>query len=408
LTEISKGRSPFSPGQPVPVELFAGRQEQIERIMTRGAGQVALGKPHAIFVQGEYGIGKSSIASYVQWRAEREYGLHGIYASLAGCKTLEDVAEAVLKATFRSGAFDPTRAEKMRNWLAKLGNQGMFGLSVNLAELQASAPTLTSHMGMLEFLNEVNSRLKDTGVKGIFLVLDEINGIASDPQFANFLKGLIDTNAISPDPLPLLLMLCGVEEKRRELIKAHQPIDRIFDIVEIPTMNDSEMEEFFIRAFLEAKMTVDKKAMGFLTYNSAGFPKIMHLIGDSVYWQDKDGIVDVNDAIEAIQIAADELGKKFVDQQILKALKTSEYRSFLDKIAKAAGTKKLSNPGFTKDEIASKLDDSEKKKFNNFLQKMKKLKVLRSGELKGEWVFNIRMVWLYIYLRSTRKKPHNG
>ena len=46
--EISKGKSPFYPGQPVPVELFVGRTPQIERILTRGVQQVALGKPVAI------------------------------------------------------------------------------------------------------------------------------------------------------------------------------------------------------------------------------------------------------------------------------------------------------------------------------------------------------------------------
>ncbi|HLG17619.1 MAG TPA: hypothetical protein VJH03_24460 [Blastocatellia bacterium] len=54
--EINKGKSPFYPGQPVPVELFVGREAQLDRIMTRGVGQVAEGKPVAQYVQGEYGI----------------------------------------------------------------------------------------------------------------------------------------------------------------------------------------------------------------------------------------------------------------------------------------------------------------------------------------------------------------
>jgi len=63
----TKGKSPFYPGQPVPVDLFRGRQQQIERILTRGAAQVAAGKPVTMYVEGEYGIGKSSIAAYAQY-----------------------------------------------------------------------------------------------------------------------------------------------------------------------------------------------------------------------------------------------------------------------------------------------------------------------------------------------------
>lgn len=60
--ERNKGRSPFCPGQPVPVELFVGRRDQLKRIGQRGAAQTEQGKPTAFFVEGEYGIGKSSPA----------------------------------------------------------------------------------------------------------------------------------------------------------------------------------------------------------------------------------------------------------------------------------------------------------------------------------------------------------
>ncbi len=49
------------------------------------------------------------------------------------------------------------------------------------------------------------------------------------------------------------------------------------------------------------------------------------------------------------------------------------------------------------------LDASECKKFNNFLQKMKTLNVLRSGDIKGEYIFNISLVRLYLFMQ--RAKP---
>jgi predicted ATPase len=111
MTEPLKGQSPFYPGQPVPVELFVGRQAQIDRILDRGAAQVAAGKPMAFFVEGEYGIGKSSIARVVQRLAENRYRLHSIDAQLGGATTLDDLGRHILEATLRSGAFEPGRAE---------------------------------------------------------------------------------------------------------------------------------------------------------------------------------------------------------------------------------------------------------------------------------------------------------
>lgn len=393
----SKGKSPFYPGQPVPVDLFVGRQEQIDRILRRGAGQVAAGKPIAMYVQGEYGIGKSSIAGYVQFLAEHEQGLHGIYAPLGGARSIDDAAAAVLEATIRSGAFDPKRSEKIRAWLAKyIGKQNLFGLTIDFASLRQDAPNLSTPFGMLDFLSQNYHRLKDTGVTGIFLVLDEINGMTADPQFAHFIKGLVDTNAMAKEPVPLLLMLCGVEERRREMIRNHQPIDRIFDVIEIEPLSVVEMREFFERAFHSVQMSVEDDAMGMLTHYSAGFPKIMHMVGDAAFWIDGDGTIDKKDAGAAVLVSADDVGKKYVDQQVYRALQSADYRSILAKIGKM-GPDSMS---FTRDEVASGLSLSEKGKFDNFLQKMKRLNVIRSGENRGEYVFNVRMVRLYIWLRS--------
>jgi hypothetical protein len=392
-----KGKSPFYPGQPVPVELFVGRAEQIKHIMERGVAQVENGKPVAIYVQGEYGIGKSSIAGYVQQLAERQHGLHGIYAPLGGAETMDEVGAAVLRATLNSGAFQPKRIEKIRNWLAKyIGEQSLFGVTVRADQLKQDAPTIAA--GMLPFLREAAERLKDTGVKGILLILDEINGITDNAKFSHFIKGLVDENAMSRTPLPLLLMLCGVEERRREMIRHHQPVDRIFDIVEIDPMAQPEMEDFFRKAFENVQIQVEPAAMVIMTEYSAGFPKIMHLVGDSAFWLDRDGVVDEEEAMNAVVQAADEVGKKYVDQQVYRALRSKDYHSILAKIAKTG-----LDMTFHRAEIAKGLTEAERKKFDNFLTKMKDLKVIKSGEIRGEYTFTMRMVRLYIWLQSLRK-----
>lgn len=399
MTPIQKGKSPFYPGQPVPVELFVGRRDQLERMLTRGAAQVAGGKPVAMFVQGEYGIGKSSIAGFLQYLGTRDYNLHAIYALLGGAETLDDVAARVLEATIRSGAFDPSRSERITRWLAKyIGEQSLFGVTLHGDALRRDAPSIAA--GMLPFLSEVYARLKDTGTKGVFLVLDEINGITGNPKFAHFIKGIVDTNALSKEPLPLFLLLCGVEERRREMIAQHQPVDRIFDVIDIEAMSEPEMREFFNKAYASVRMSVNENAMEIICRYSAGFPKIMHLVGDAAFWIDRDGVVDRDDAFRAVLTAAEEVGKKYVDQQVYKALRSADYHSILQKIARM-GPDEMT---FRKADVAAGLTESEKKKFNNFLQKMKTLKVLRSGDTQGEYVFNRRMVRLYIWLQSLPDK----
>ncbi|MGH7495476.1 MAG: hypothetical protein ACREOO_24215 [bacterium] len=195
-------------------------------------------------------------------------------------------------------------------------------------------------------------------------------------------------------------MLCGVEERRREMIRHHQPVERIFDIVEILPMSSDEMKDFFEKAFKSVNIRVEAEAMPMLTKYSAGFPKIMHLVGDAAFWLDQDNIISEDDALQAVITAAMEVGKKYVDQQIYKTLRSADYRSILDKLAATAGD----SMSFMKAEIEAELTETQRKKLNNFLQKMKKLQVIRAGDVRGEYVFNQRMVRLYIGLQSLSRK----
>ena len=88
-----------------------------------------------------------------------------------------------------------------------------------------------------------------------------------------------------------------------------------------------------------------------------------------------------------------------MDQQVYRALRSQDYRSILDKIARI-GPDTLN---FTKNQVATGLTESEKRKFHNFLQKMQKLNVIRKGDNRGEYVFSLRMVRLYIWLQSLPK-----
>ncbi len=397
MNTTSKGKSPFYPGQPVPIEFFIGRMDEIGRV-TRSLSQVEMGKPQAIFLTGEYGIGKSSLAGFMRFHAEKYNHILGIHVLLGGAETLEDVAMKTVEAVIKRQIYDQKILGKIRNFLAKyIGKQEFFGVSLNFDALKADGPNI-SH-GYLPFLRELLSKIEDDGVKGLMLILDEINGITANKQFAHFIKGLVDENALSSKPLPLLLMLCGVEERRCDMIQQHQPIERIFDIVEIKPMNDDEMKDFFNKAFNSVGMKVNDDAMSSLCMYSAGFPRLMHIIGDTIFWIDHDNIVDKADATEGILIAADDIGKKFVDQQVYKALHSKSYHSILAKLAK-----EKFDLAFKKSDMEKGLSETEKKKFNNFLQRMKKLNVLRSGEELGEYIFNSRVVKLYMRLKSIEKK----
>jgi len=85
---MPKDYSPFTPGQPVRLEFFIGRLSEIRHLeqMVRAA---ASGRLQVAFVTGERGIGKSSLASFVRFLAERDHRAVGLHTFLGGVSSVE-------------------------------------------------------------------------------------------------------------------------------------------------------------------------------------------------------------------------------------------------------------------------------------------------------------------------------
>ena len=69
---ITKDYSPFQPGQPVAVAFFVGRKKEVEELLANVRSAVR-GRLEVAFLTGERGIGKSSLAAFVRYIAQREY-----------------------------------------------------------------------------------------------------------------------------------------------------------------------------------------------------------------------------------------------------------------------------------------------------------------------------------------------
>jgi len=387
-----KGESPFHPGQPVPVDLFVGRRNEIDRI-NRAAKQVAYGKPQAVYIMGEYGIGKTSLARLIRVMAEAETGLCGFHVMLGEKNTLDGLVMATVEAILQSGAVRQSTSSKIRDFVSMyIGERTLFGMTLRLDKLKKDAPSI--QQGFLPFLRSIYQTLSPRS-KGLILILDEINGIAGQPEFALFLKRLVDENAVSGAPVPLLLIVCGTQEKYGEIVKHHRPVERIFEIALIEAMTQEERSTFFDKAFQKVNMQVDQEAMNILCDFSGGLPRLMHLLGDAAFWIAEQSVIDKETAISAVAASAEEVGRKFVDQQVYKALRSKDYKNILKKLGRFDFDLE-----FKKSAIEKQLNEEEKKKFNTFLQRMKKLNVLVPGKERGEYKFRNRLTRWYFYLNS--------
>ncbi|HPO08649.1 MAG TPA: ATP-binding protein [bacterium] len=397
---MQRDYSPFTPGIPVPVEFFVGRQAEIthlrDKIVRASKGQLQIA-----FLSGERGIGKSSLASFVRHLAERENQVLGLHTFLGGVTTLTEMVRRVFDRLLKD-SLDKAWHEKVKGFFGDhIREVGLFGVSLEFGAGPSDLERMVHDFAPA--LRNLSNRLQHKK-KGLLIILDDINGLAASEDFANWLKSLVDEIATSSAPLPLCLLLVGMEERRQSLIDLQPSLARVFDLISIEPWSDEETREFYVSSFSKVGITVDDNALEDLVEYTGGLPVIAHEIGDAVFKQTAGGCVDRDSAISGIITAAKVVGRKHVEPQVFQFIQSTRYSSILLSVVKD-----IENVVFQRQKVLSSLGEDEKKVFDNFIAKMKKLGVIAGVPEKGKGYYRFcnRLHFLYFMLLGmTARQNH--
>ena len=387
-------RNPFTPGSPVPVDLFVGRTQQLQEV-TRYIDQAAAGRLQNVFLSGDRGMGKSSFAAYLRQIAILQNNMVGVHTYLGGVTSLEDLVRHVL-----DGVLQETREQ---DWFERIlglfrdriQQVGMFGVSVKFdpprEDLTGLARNFPKALGNL--VASISKRKS-----GLLLVLDDINGLADTPYFAHWYKSFADSVATHSPSFPVLVLVVGTMDKR-DVLAAEQPsLMRVFQPVDIPRLGDGEVEEFFVKAFDGVGMKIEDDAMRMLVRYSSGLPILMQEIGDAVFWSASDTRIRQRDARRGIVRAAENVGTKYLDPVFYRTVRSDRYRSIVRKIAGDS-----IDPRFTRKEVSSRLDRDELMVFDNLLRRLRELGIVEQDveEGRGAYRFVNTLYPVYMYMESS-------
>jgi hypothetical protein len=375
--------------------MFVGREPQIAEI-DRYLKQVRAGRQQNVFMIGDRGLGKTSLASFIVQYAESRYNLLGVHAFLGGIGSLDDVVKKVFDELLKRVEKE-TWAQKVRGLFGKnIEEVGLFGISVKfnppadkLSALRKDFPQAITHF----------QRLIREEKQGMVIVLDDINGTLDNEGFANWFKSMTDKVAVSNPDFPVLFVLIGLPEKRDQLFAQQPSLMRIFQIMEIERLHDDEVSSFYTRAFADANIQVSQGALNSMIASASGLPILMQEIGDAVFWADRDGFVDEIDVLQGILDASERIGKKYLDPTFFNAVRSPRYRSIIRKIGK------LLKPDFTKSEVEAELSAEEKRVLSNFIQKMRHLGIISPDHEapRGHYRFVNRLNPVYLHLEANRR-----
>ncbi|HNQ55027.1 MAG: Archaeal ATPase [Euryarchaeota archaeon ADurb.Bin190] len=388
-----KDRSPFTPGNPVPVELFVGRTNQLEEIL-RNVKQARTGKQENIFLAGERGIGKSSFAKFVCNMACKER-LLSVHVFLGQVTSLDEMVRRVFEELLKVSNTQSWYGKISGYFENKIQQIDLFGVAVSFHPTAEDTRELVNNFP--EALVNIAEKIK-TEKKGLFIVLDDIDAISRTPEFANWYKSFVDKVATHFDYFPISIMLIGLPEFRDNLSRNQPSLMRVFRVVEIEKLQEKEVKDFFLRAFNKVNIAVQESAMEIMIDYSGGLPTIMHEIGDAIFWIDEDGIVKDDDVWKGVISAAESIGKKYLDPLVYRAIRSEKYRSILRKLGVTTS--------FKKNEIVAKLTKEEKAVFDNFLRTMRDRGVIMIDQEadRGTYKFVNDIYPVYIFMEGLEHK----
>lgn len=383
---MQKDYSPFVPGQPIAPEFFVGRVEEVQSLVDR-IRETLSGRLEIVFVSGERGIGKTSLAQFVRWYVEQNLGIVGAYTHLGGVQDISEAVRRSIERLIQESGGKPWHQRLLEMLRSHIRQVGLFGVTIEFSP----PPDLLSNTmrNFAQTLKQLFNALRSEA-KGLLLVWDDINGLAQRKEFADWLKSVADETAMAR--IPVSIVLVGLEEVRVTLIRNNESLARLLFPLDIPLWSEDECAEFFRKAFARVNAQLADDALATMVKFSGGHPALAHEIGDAVFRVDSDGIIDWRDAAEGISRAAEIVGRKYLEPQVYQAIRSPRYRKILQVLASDPN-----NLFFQRAKLLQRLEPNERKAFDNFLKRMQKLGVIVADPERGRGAYRFRNALHFFY-----------
>lgn len=336
--------NPFRPNSIVGPGMFAGRLEEIDTV-EQCLFQTKHGNPQHFLIQGERGIGKSSLFLVVErlasgkWKHadNAHFNFLTISVDIGGAEDQVDLVRAIAKALKREiDGRDQVKKNASAVWdfLTNWEVMGVRYHKATEAQFDDARDLLVDNFVKLADDHRIE-------IDGICVLIDEADGPAESTKLGEFVK-LFTERLSRRNCNKVLLGLAGLPTVIPKLRASHESSPRVFETMKLAPLELSE-REYVIKRGLQDALEVNKTetkitrdALRMISNLSEGYPHFVQQFAYYAFDEDKDNNIDIQDVIKGAYKdngALMQLGSKYFDEMYFSKISSESYRKVLDTMA---------------------------------------------------------------------------
>jgi AAA ATPase domain len=332
--------NPFRPGSIVSPGMFAGRLDEIQKL-EHALFQTKHGNPAHFIIQGERGIGKSSLLFYLNAVAQGQVTADNsvsfkfltvdveLESSNSDLDILRKIA-AQLRLALAGHNHLKAIAEKVWGFVKNLEVKGVR-YHAEKADEQSDA--------LAELTSALTATLNDLGdsFDGILILVDEADKPSRTANLGLTLK-LLTERLTKCNAGRICFGLAGLPSVITTLRNSHESSPRIFTVLTLEPLSEPERKGVVRRGLEDAKqkngfeVRITPEAEHWISAFSEGYPHFIQQFAFCAFDHDTDNTIDATDAMEGAlreNGAFQQLGSKYFDEQYFDQIRSDQYRKVL-------------------------------------------------------------------------------
>lgn len=384
--------NPFRPNSIVSPKLFHGREEEM-KFIEQSLFQTKYGNPQHFLIEGERGLGKSSLFLMVEQQASGKLPLGNFdYVNFIVINIELDSTQSIfeiLKCIANEFKRALSEKEKVKNMAIGvwefLNKWEVLGVRYHKIDESLIQPYEILNELVVNFEKVIKQAKGE--LDGILILIDEADRPSVKASLGEIVK-LLTEKLTKKGCDQVVIGMTGQPGLIEKLKESHESSSRIFTTLSLKPLSLAESNAVVLSGIEEAntinknETATTKEAVHLISQLSEGYPHFLQEFAYKAFEIDTDNVIDakdVKDGAFGIHGALNQLGHKYFNELYFTQIGSDDYRKVLQAMSK------FSDNWVDREKINSEISIKEHT-LNNAIQALKNRNIIIANPAqKGEF-----------------------